>query len=433
MARILVAEDSPEIRVVLRRIVQLDGHECVDVGDGQAALDRCAAESFDLILSDLRMPRLDGLALLKELRRRGRAVPVVILTAYADMNTALEAVRAGAFDYLAKPLSVEDLRTTIRRALETDAEKGEGTPDVSPDQWSLVGRSPAIVAVFKKMARLIDSDAPVFLFGETGTGKEVVARILHSQGPRKSGPFVPVNCAALPEPLLEAELFGHVRGAFTGADADRPGLIESAHKGTLFLDEVGELPPPLQGKLLRFQENREVRRVGSTASRAADVRILCATNRDLDAMVRSGAFRQDLFYRINVHAIHLPSLRDRVGDVPLLFRHFLGRACGRTGRSVPKVDRDVLPRLEGHPWPGNVRELQYAVERALANMTGNRLRADDLEMSPDPARPVELRTLQEVERDHIRAVLRHCGENRSEAARILGIDRKTLLRKLKDA
>jgi len=436
MARALVVDDSREIRATLKRVLELDQHSCVEAGDGIEALECLEKESFDLILSDVRMPRMDGLELLKESRKRGWKVPFILLTAFGNVADTMDAVKEGAFDYVAKPFEVADLRETIRRALESvpvDSENEVVEESDEPiSQWQMVGRSPAVVSIYNLMARIAGTDSTVLIQGETGTGKELVAHSLHANSPRKGKPFVAVNCAAIPETLLESELFGYIKGAFTGADTDRVGLIEAANKGTLFLDEIAEMSPELQTKLLRVLENNLLRRVGDTKDRKVNVRFLCATNQDLVALASSGGFRQDLMYRINVHTITLPPLRHRVGDIALLAKHFLRESSKRLGRSVPQIASDVIPRLEKHTWPGNVRELQHAIDRALAEMRGGRLAAADFHFPENfTTKASPLRSLEEVEREHIEHVLKHTQGNQSEASRILGVDRKTLSRKLK--
>jgi two-component system response regulator AtoC len=389
------------------------------------------------------MPDLDGLAVLARLRALRPPVQVLVLTAFATVDTAIEAIRAGAYDYLSKPFRVEEIRLAVRRALEAQRLLRENLHYRQELQEryrveNLVGRSAAMVAVYRTIARVAPLDTTVLVQGETGTGKELVARAIHYASPRAHRPFVVVDCAALPETLVESELFGHERGAFTGATHSRRGLLETADGSTCLLDEVGELSPPLQAKLLRVLQERVIRRVGGNEPIPVDVRIIAATNRDLKKQVEEGGFREDLYYRLNVVTIHVPPLRERPEDIPLLAHHFLRRWATATGKAVTGLAPEVLARLMAHPWPGNVRELEHVIERAVALTASSVLQPEDLPPDLGPAgtpvapslpagRPM---TLEELKRWYVERVLAETGGNKARAAAILGIDRRTLYRLL---
>jgi two-component system NtrC family response regulator len=432
--RILIAEDERELRALLEDELRDAGYDVVAFGSADAALrflDR--GETVDLVITDLIMPGTRGHELLRSLRSRSPEIHVIVITGFGSIDSAIEMVRAGAFEYLTKPFATDELLLAAERALADSAARREGARllrDAAPPLPGFIGASRAMQEVFTLIRRASPSPHPVLVTGETGTGKELVARALHHVSGR--GAFVVVNCAAFPENLLESELFGHQKGAFTGADRDKPGLFEAAHGGTLFLDEVGELPPPLQPKLLRALEDHEIRRLGSTVSRPVDVRVIAATNRALDDEVAAGRFRQDLLWRLNVIPVHVPPLRERAADVPLLVEHFLhGRA----------IAPDAMALLTAYPWPGNVRELRNAIERAATLGATDEIRTDDLPPRiRDAARSAALVSdasrrgipLRLLERDYILEILRQVGGNKSRAAEILGLDRKTLYRKLEE-
>ena len=428
MARILIADDDAAVRDGMAEAVADLGHAVTAVADGEAAL--AAAASADAVLLDLRMPgALDGMAVLRRLRARPAAPPVAILTAYASSANTIEAMRLGAFDHLTKPVGRADIAELLGRMLRPAASAAPA-PAAADEDGALIGVSAGMRAVQKTIGLVADSDATVLVTGETGTGKEVVARALHRHGRRAAGPFVAVNCAAIPSALLESELFGHVRGAFTGAVAERRGAFRDATGGTLFLDEIGDMGLATQAKILRAVQEREVAPLGGRPVRI-DVRIIAATHRDLPARVRDGAFREDLFYRLAVVPIHLPPLRDRLADVVPLAEHFLALLPG--GR---RLGADAAARLLGQPWPGNARELRNAMERAAALSRDAVIGAAALGIpaAPPPPEPPAADlpgAIAQLERTMITRALADCGGNRAEAARRLGINRQLLYAKLR--
>jgi two-component system, NtrC family, response regulator AtoC len=436
-SRILVVDDDPASRDLLRRVLATEGHQVVTVGDGREALAELGRQPADLVVSDIRMPDLDGVQLLERLRQAAPEVPVILVTAFGDVEGAVDAIRRGAFDYLAKPYDVDGIRHLVRRALAQAALASENRAlrKQVRDKYRLegiVGRSEAMLRVFKTAARVAQSDATVLIEGESGTGKEQVARAIHAASPRADMPFVAVDCGAIAEGVLESELFGHAKGAFTGAQGSRRGLFEEAHRGTLFLDEMGDVGPALQARLLRALQEGEVRRVGANESTPVDVRVLAATNKDLARQVKEGKFREDLYYRVNVVTIRLPPLRERREDIPLLAEHFAAKHGRPEGSAITPEARELLVAYD---WPGNVRELENVVARALALNHAGLVVPEDL---PDrlrglpPAVPssgsAERPTLAEVERRYAVQVLGETGGNKTRAAEILGIDRKTLYR-----
>ncbi len=432
--RILIVEDDRELREYLGEVVAEAGYAVALHATADDALGALGAgDEADLVITDLVLPGMRGQQLLREVRARRPELNVIIITAFGAIDSAIELVKAGAHDYLTKPFGSDELLLAIDRALEESrlrrelARASRTTHEPPP---GFVGASRAMQEVYALVARAAKSNLPVLVTGESGTGKELVARGLHHLSARKA--FVAVNCAALPENLLESELFGHVRGAFSGADRDKPGLFEAADGGTLFLDEVAELPAPLQPKLLRALEAGEVRRVGATSARSVDVRVVTATNRDIEQRVADGAFREDLFWRLNVLHIHVPPLRAHPADIPLLAEHF---AAGRT------IAPDAMALLGAYSWPGNVRELRNTIERAAAMTTTGEIHPDDLPQRVQEAARTASRIadasrrqlpLRELERAYILEVLRSTGGNKSRAAEILGLDRKTLYRKLEE-
>jgi DNA-binding NtrC family response regulator len=441
-ACVLVADDDSVARGLLSEVLTRDGYEVRPAGDGAEALAVCETHVIDLALVDLRMPGLDGLGVLSRLAALRPDVPVVILTAFATMDTAIAAIRAGAYDYLSKPFRMEEIRLVVRRALEARrlTQENQHYRQELKDRYrvdNLVGQSPAMIAVYKLIARLAPLDTTVLVRGETGTGKELVARAIHYAGPRSHRPFAVVDCSTLPDALFESELFGHVRGAFTGAVATRRGLLEAADGGTVLIDEIGELSAALQAKLLRVLQERAVRRIGDNGSIPIDVRIIAATHRDLRDRVASGLFREDLYYRLNVVTVALPPLRERVDDLPLLARHFLHKHARASGKPVTGFAPETLEALCAHRWPGNVRELEHAIERAVALGSTRILVPDDLPSDvrglplvsgAAPSRPM---TLEEMKDWYVETVLRQVEGNKVRAAEILGIDRRTLYRMLR--
>ena len=439
MPRILVVDDDPETCRFMNELLRDPEREIEMAETPEDALARLAAGRFDLVVSDINLnAEQDGLDLLRAFKASDPEVEVVLISAFGTLETALEAVKAGAFDYVSKPVDIGQVREVVARALARRARAAEPRAAVFPAGRAapdgLVGRSGSMLAVYKQIALACGSDAPVLVTGETGTGKELVARAIHRNGARAARPFVPVNCGALPEGLLESELFGHVRGAFTGAVADKRGLFEEARGGTLFLDEIGEMSPPLQVRLLRALETGEVRPVGSTRAATIDTRVIAATHRDLERAVREGRFREDLFYRLHVFVIRMPPLRERREDIPLLVAHFLASREAR-GRGAAALTPSALAALATHDWPGNVRELENTLERLVAEARGGTI--DVTELPPAfRARPASLEEplfaglprLEELEKRYLKHVLAEVKGNRSRAAEVLGIDRRTLYR-----
>jgi DNA-binding NtrC family response regulator len=450
--RVLIVDDEPDMVENCVRILARAGYQCRGTQDAQEGLALVEAERPDVLLTDLKMPGPDGMELLRRARTVDPDLPVIVITGFATIESAVQAMREGAFDYLPKTFSMDQLQVAVDRAfrhrqlvLENRALRGQLQETLGFE--NIIGRSPAMTRVFELVRKAARSEANILILGESGTGKELIARAIHANSPRAAQPFVPVDCASLPENLLESELFGHEKGAFTGAVRSKPGLIETAHRGTLFLDEIGELTLPLQSKLLRVIQERQIRRVGGTAQIDVDVRIVSATNRNLRESVAKGEFREELYYRVNVIAIALPPLRERAGDIPLLVHAFLKR-YGR-GR-VTRIADDALAALEAYPWPGNVRELQNVVERACALADEDTIRRRDLpdyvlhaEPLKSAATAVRLPetgaaglTLQEarerwmrtLESAYLRELLERHGGNISAAAKAAGIDRKTFHR-----
>ncbi|MEO5769792.1 MAG: sigma-54 dependent transcriptional regulator, partial [Polyangia bacterium] len=370
MTRVLVAEDDRVARDLLCEILRAEKFDVEAVDDGAGAIERAQPGRYDLVVSDVRMDRSSGFDVLKAFAERSPGTPVILITAFGDVAGAMEAIQRGAYDYVSKPFNVEELRLTVARALERRrliAEKNAAPAEaVTTKIEDIVGKSAVMLDVYKLVARVAATSATVLVTGESGTGKELVARAIHTHSPRAEDPFVPVNCTALSESLLESELFGHARGAFTGAVAAKRGLFEMANGGTLFLDEIGDMGPKMQAQLLRTLQDGEVRPVGSTESIKVDVRLVCATNRDLEAEVKAGKFREDLYFRINVVTIKLPPLRDRPGDIPILVGHFLAKLGRREGRAPASMSAEALQALMAHSWTGNVRELENAIDRAVA-------------------------------------------------------------------
>ncbi len=446
--KVLIVDDDPATCHMLELGLKAEGHQPLSAKSGDEALE--IARSFEphVVITDVNMPGLDGLSLCTQLREEWPDVPVIVITAFGTMETAIQAIRAGAYDFVTKPFDLDALVLAVRRAFEHHQLKSEVKrlrAAVGELGWGqdLLGSSSAMMQLRALLQRLAESDTTVLVTGESGTGKEVVARLLHSTGRRKSGPFVAINCAALPEALLESELFGHTRGAFTDARASRSGLFQVADRGTLFLDEVGEMPMSVQVKLLRALEERRFRPVGSSTEVAFDVRVVAATNRDLEHAVQDGRFREDLYYRLNVVHVHMPPLRSRGSDVLLLAQKFLESFASSSGREVRGISKAAAERLLAYPWPGNVRELRNCIERAVALTRFDTLAVDDL---PERVRRFESRhvivagddldelvTLEEVEKRYILRTLEAAGGNKSLAAQRLGISRKTLYRKLSEA
>ena len=455
-ATIVIVDDEPDMVENCARILRRAGHRCLTATDPHRALALVESDAPDLLLSDLKMPGMDGLELLRRAHDVDPSLPVIMITAFASIESAVAAVKEGAFDYLPKTFTIDQLQVSVERALrqrhlQVENRNLRNQLQATFGLENVIGRSPAMTRIFELVKKAARSDANILIIGESGTGKELIARAVHANSPRVSQPFVPVDCASLPEQLLESELFGHEKGAFTGAIRTKPGLIEMAHRGTLFLDEIGEMPMALQSKLLRTVQERQVRRVGATSLIDVDVRIVSATNRDLREAVTRGQFREDLYYRFNVIAIPLPPLRERAGDVTLLAHAFL-KKFGQD--RITGFDDEALAALEAYAWPGNVRELQNVVERACALADGDVVKRRDLpeyviareglrsaasapegdvdprqaSMHGVPLAEARERWMAVLEAAYLRDVLdRHDG-NISAASKAAGVDRKTFHR-----
>ncbi|MBI3029674.1 MAG: sigma-54-dependent Fis family transcriptional regulator [Candidatus Rokubacteria bacterium] len=437
--KILVVDNDPEMVALLGRHLEAEGWAVTGVTSGAEALAALEREEVPVVLTDLVMDEVDGLALLREAQRIQPGASVILMTAFGSLETAIEAMRQGAYDYLTKPFKLAEVSLAVRRAVDDQRLREENRrlrAEVERRYGfdNLLGQSKAMQAVFEQIRAVAGSEATVLLLGESGSGKELVARAIHWNSPRKGGPFVPVNCAAIPETLLESELFGHEKGAFTGADRKRRGLFVEADRGTLFLDEVGDMSPALQAKLLRALEDKAIRPVGGKEGIRLDLRLITATNRDLLALVQEGRFREDLYYRLAVIPIRLPSLRERSEDIPLLAEHFLKRAAGTLGKGVEGFNEEAMAWLLEHRWPGNVRELENVVERAVTLARDRLVTLADLriEFTPVGASAGGLRpTLAELERQYIQRVLEETKGDKGAAAKILGVSVRTLQRKAK--
>jgi len=447
---VLVVDDEEAMRHLLAVILKERGYEVRTVANGEDALKELAARDYDLVLSDVRMPRMDGLALLRKALEARPDLTFIVMSAYGTHDTAIEAMKAGAYDYVSKPFKPDEVVLVLRKAEERERLARENrrlrTELAAGYRFeNLVGGSPAMQDVIRQVRKVAPLKATVLLTGESGTGKELVARAVHELSPRASFPFVAVNCGAIPADLIESELFGHVRGAFTDASRDKKGLAAEADGGTLFLDEIGELPPQLQVKLLRFLQEEEVRRVGDTRAEKVDVRVVAATARDLGRAVKEGQFREDLFYRLNVVGIRLPPLRERREDIAPLVRHFLVKYRSlRPDAPLSGVSPAAMEALGAYRWPGNVRELEHVVERAVVLAEGSELGEEDLpdelRSAPRPVAPVALptgslsvkRAIRSVEEQLIRKALEQTGGNRTRAAELLDISYRALLYKIKE-
>jgi len=443
-ADILVVDDEPEMRSLLQDVLQEQGYGVVVASNGREALKHLGEQDFAVVLTDLRMKDMQGIELLTEVKRLYPDINVILMTAFGTVEVAVQAMKQGAYDFLVKPVKSEDvLRVTekaIREALlrrEVTHLRREVHKEYSFHQ--IVGKSKPMTEIFDLIRRVADSPINVLITGESGTGKELVAKAIHYNSDRRNAPFVPVNCAAIPEALIESELFGHVKGAFTDAKTDKRGLFEEAQHGTLFLDEISELPLMLQAKLLRAIQEREIRRVGSTRAVPVDVRIIAATNLSLSEEVKAKRFREDLFYRLNVIELRMPPLRERREDIPLLVDSFLRKCAQASHKSVRGISETALGLLLDYSWPGNVRELENVIERAVTLARGEKIVPEDLPPGLQGARgdrrvieDAADRTvpLHEVEKEYILRILEKTGGNKYQAAQILGIDRKTLYRKL---
>ena len=439
IGRILVVEDDEEMRRLLEEELLETGYSVLTSSSGSAALECLQNSQVDLIVTDLRMPGLNGDELLTRVRSQSPFLPVVIITAFGSVDSAVAAVKAGAYHYLVKPFSMEQLRVTVESALRERRlweEIRELREALREGRSAVVAESSAMQEVLSLILRAAGADTPVLLLGESGTGKEILARLLHAEGRRREGPFMAINCSAIPEALLESQLFGHRRGSFTDAREDRRGLFQEAEGGTLFLDEIGDMPLPLQAKILRVLQEKEIHPLGAPAPLKVNARVVAATHRKLEELMESGRFRQDLYYRLNVIAVQVPPLRERPDDILPLAAHFLGKHGRRLGRTSCTLSAEALEALRRYAWPGNVRELENAIERALVLGRDDVIWLHDLpEALAAPRHPSQEpadgpRPLAEVEREHILKTLGAVQWNKTAAARLLGMDRKTLHRKL---
>lgn len=443
---ILVVDDDNAHRTMLRTLVGGWGYDIVEADDGSTAIEKVQERPFDLILMDVRMLKVSGLEALERIKAFNPAIPVTIMTAYSSVETAIEALKKGAYDYLTKPLDFDKLRLTIERAMEHTRLKEENrllkeNLGKHFDMQNIIGRSPAMISLLETVAHVAPSEATVMITGESGTGKELIAGVIHYNSPRKDSPFVKLNCAAITETLLESELFGHEKGAFTGADRRKEGRFYQANQGSIFLDEVSEMPLTMQVKLLRVLQERELTRVGGEKVIAVDVRVIAATNKDLVDLKDRGLFREDLYYRLNVVNLEIPPLTKRRDDIPLLAQHFLGIFVDKNKKKIKGFTPKAMDQLIRYDWPGNVRELMNAIERAVVLARTDYL--DDQDFSilqpllqqsalvPSDFDNIDNIPLEEVEKAAILRMLESVAGNKSEAARRLGITRKTLHKKLK--
>jgi DNA-binding NtrC family response regulator len=451
--RILVVDDHEVTRKLLKEVLEKQGYGIQLAASGEEAVRIIQRETFPVVISDIRMVELDGMGVLREVKRTGSGSAVILMTGFGSMEGAIEAIQEGAFDYVSKPFKMDELRLVVARAVKHweslhSARESGSLEKLDVASRGVIGKSPKIVEVFKVLARAALSTSTVLVMGESGTGKELVARAIHDNSPRRKKRFVAVNCGALAENLLESELFGHVRGSFTGAIADKAGLFEEANGGTLFLDEIGDITPALQIKMLRVLQENEIKRVGSNESSKVDVRVIAATHHDLEAMVKDGRFREDLYYRLKVISIELPPLRERMEDLSELIHSFLAKYAEKNKKLVSHVSEEAMALLRGYSWPGNIRELEHAIERAVAMTNSQVLFPEDF--PPEISRrhstensvtalpaadfvsgaiPSSSSSLEEMEKNHILKVLQDVNYNKSKASDILGIDRATLYRK----
>ncbi|HNP70163.1 MAG TPA: sigma-54 dependent transcriptional regulator [Kouleothrix sp.] len=433
---ILIADDESATIDMLTDLLTEEGYQVKGVGSGTAVLEQLKGDhGYGLLLMDLQMPGINGLDLFERLRKEGSDIPVILITAHGTSSIAIRAMQMGVYDYLQKPFDLDEVLVVIKRLFEHQelASRVKSLEQRADLRERMIGRSPAMSQIYKTIGRVAASDASVLITGETGTGKELAANLIHQNSARRNGPLVKVNCAALPETLIESELFGHEKGAFTGAVAQRKGRFEQAHKGTIFLDEVGEITLPVQKKLLRVLQEGEIERVGGTGVVKVDVRVVAATNRDLLDEVKQGNFREDLYYRLNVINIHMPPLRERRGDIPILVEHFLDKYRYKPGAPLTKISEEALARLERYDWPGNVRQLENEIERAVVLSQGNVITSHDLNLSQhgiptqvDLATRVRNRerlldVLAEVERVMIYEALQQSDGDEKDAAQRLGL------------
>ena len=439
-ARLLIVDDDPVALDLLREVLSKEGYEVVSALSAEEAISRGIENFFDVIITDVRMGEKDGMDVLRSFKKTSPETAIIMITAFGSIDTAIEAIREGAFDYISKPFKLEEIKITVRRALEQRRLLRENQyyrQELLEKYHSnnVIGRTPQMLQVYKTIARVADTKSTLLLYGERGTGKELIARNIHYNSQRSDRPFVTVDCASLVETLMESELFGHVRGAFTGALQAKRGLFEEAAGGTLFLDEVGNLSLSTQAKLLRFLQEYEIKRVGGTENIKVDVRVIAATNQFLEPLVKSGNFREDLFDRLNVVSITLPPLRERKEDIPLFVIHFLQKSSEENRKPISHISPEALDILTQYSWPGNVRELRHTIERAVVLSTQPIILPEDLPKKmleevkgKEIQFPEELLPLREVERSYVLKVLRETKGNKKKASEILGIDRTTLYR-----
>ena len=436
--KIIVVDDEPSIRESLRGWLQQDGYQVETAAGGPEALAKNAENRFDIMLIDVKMPEMDGLTLLKKIKEIDSDIAIVMMTAHGAIRDAIEAIKLGAYDYLLKPFELEELSFTIEKLVQMQTLAMENL--ILKDRVAsitrfenLVGQSPSMLTLFEAIVDVAKSDATVLVTGETGTGKELVARAIHTQSPRCYAPFIALNCGAFTDQLLESELFGHEKGAFTDAKNTKKGRLEMANAGTLFLDEVGDISMKMQIDLLRVLETRDFSRVGGTVTLHSDFRVIAATNQDLEEAIRAKTFRQDLFYRLNVVHLQVPPLRERTDDIPLLAQHFLWRYAVETNKKIDSIQLEAMEVMRRYPWPGNVRELENAIERAVVVGKSRQIQLSDLPfaIAKGDAAEMEKLSLEEMERQHIARVLAIEDGNRSNAAKILRVNRSTLYAKIK--
>jgi two-component system response regulator HydG len=443
---VLVVDDDPAHRTMLRTLLTGWGYTIFEADDGSTAIEKAHDQAFDLILMDIRMIRVSGIEALHEIKAFNPSIPVIIMTAYSSVENAVEALKSGAYDYLTKPIDFDELRLAMERAMDHRQLKEENrllreSLGSHFDRQNIIGRSPAMVKLLETVAQVASSEATVLITGDSGTGKEMIAGAIHYNSPRKEGPFVKINCAAITETLLESELFGHEKGAFTGAYRKKEGRFRLAHGGSVFLDEMSEMSLSMQVKLLRVLQEREITRVGGEEIIHVDVRVIAATNKDLLEEIQAGRFREDLFYRLNVVTLNMPALKDRKQDIPLLAQHFLTMFSEKNKKEMKGFTPQAMDRMLKHDWPGNVRELMNAIERGVVLSTSEYLDEKELPFLPkdviseneaqsEMAIPADL-PLEEVEKASILKTLELAGGNKSEASRRLGITRRTLHKKLK--
>jgi len=456
--QVLIVDDEPNLRKILSAQLSRDGYDVMTAEDGERGLALLKEHHIDLVITDLKMPKIDGMTLLKRALEEEPELPIVLITAHGTIDTAVEALKSGAFDFVTKPFDKDEVRQIVGKALRTRELRGADATSVSTGggvRFGIIGDSAGITDLYAVLERVADTPTTVLITGESGTGKELVARALHEHSSRKDKPFIKVNCAAIPKELIESELFGYERGAFTGAVSSKPGRFELANGGTLFLDEIGEIPIEMQVKLLRALQESEFERVGGIKTIRIDVRLVAATNRDLKKLIAGGTFREDLFYRLNVVPIRLPALRERTGDIPLLVEHFLVKFNERLKKKVEGVEAEAMETLVAYPWPGNIRELENVIERAVLFCDTQRLRANDLppEIRGIPAMAnvslseADLQAalagegglkehvkvaMSRLERELVGRALQQTTGNVTHAARLLKISRKGLQLKMKE-